>query len=415
MIKRTTIFAFALLFAVGSSAQNTVDLEEFKRELRTITTAVPFLLIAPDSRSGAMGDAGVSLSADANALHWNPSKIAFAPNQMEMSLGYSPWLKNLVPDINMAYLSGYYRLDKQAAVGLSLRYFSLGDITFTDIGGNTIGQFKPNEFAVDGTYARKFTDRFSMGISLRYVYSNLTNGIAVGGVESKPGTSVATDISMFYTNSDIKLGSKDGVFAFGINISNIGSKMSYSSTSERDFLPINLRLGPTLTIEIDEFQEFTITTDINKLLVPSQPAYGRIDPNQIVSGMNPDVGVAAGMFQSFYDAPGLVVFDDDDNFVGVEKGTRFTEEMREINIGAGMEYWYDGQFAIRAGYFHEHYTKGNRRFFTVGAGLRFKKFALDFSYLIPTQQQHPLANTLRFTLGFNFDDSGDDDSAGEGI
>lgn len=404
MKRRSLVTSVALLLTTAMMAQNSVDLEQFKRDLRTITTAVPFLLIAPDSRSGAMGDAGVSLSPDANSLHWNPSKIAFAPNELEISLGYSPWLKNLVPDINMAYLAGYYRLNDRSSIGSSLRYFSLGDITFTDQGGNVIGQFRPNEFAIDGTYALKLNDKFSMGISLRYIYSNLTNGIAVGGVETKPGTSVATDISCFYT-TDIKLGDKDGVFSFGANISNIGSKMAYSSTDERDFIPINLRIGPTLTVDIDEFQKFTITTDLNKLLVPSQPAYSKTNPNEIVSGKNPDVGVAAGMFQSFYDAPGLVIFDEQtDEFIGVEPGTKFKEEMREINIAAGMEYWYADQFAIRAGYFHEHYTKGNRRFFTVGAGLKYKVFALDFSYLIPTSQQNPLANTLRFTLRFNFAD-----------
>lgn len=407
-MKKLLIVPVLALLTTQVMGQNSVDLDKFETELRTITTAVPFLLIAPDSRSGAMGDAGVSLSADANAMHWNPSKIAFAPNQLEISLGYSPWLKALVPDINMAYLSGYYRLDKKSALGSSLRYFSLGDITFTDAGGNTIGQFRPNEFAWGVAYARQLGKGFSMGISLRYIYSNLTNGIAVQGVETKPGKSIATDVSMFYTSDNLKLGDKDAVFSFGVNASNIGAKMAYSSTAERDFIPINLRLGPTLTIEIDEFQKFTVTADLNKLLVPSQPAYSRKDPSQIVSGKDPDVGVAAGIFQSFGDAPGNVLFDEDDNFIGVEKGSRFKEEMREINIGGGMEYWYADQFAIRAGYFHEHYTKGNRRFFTVGAGLRYSVFALDFAYLIPTQQQHPLANTLRFTLRFNFSELGGD-------
>jgi len=308
----------------------------------------------------------------------------------------------------------YKRLkNEKSAIGGSLRYFSLGDITFTDVNGSVIRNFKPSEFALDVTYAAQLSDYISGGLSIRYIHSNLTGGVSVQGADSKPGQSVAVDVSMFYTNPNVRLGEKDATFNFGMNISNIGSKMSYTETAETDFLPINLRLGPALTMDLDKYNKITFNVDFNKLLVPTPPVYyvdsngaPVLDPNTgnflVASGRDPNVGVAAGMFGSFSDAPGRTSFDDQGNVV-VESGSVFKEELREINIAGGFEYWYDNQFAFRGGYFHEHATKGNRKYFTLGAGVRYKKLAIDLSYLIATNQRNPLANTLRFSLKLTFD------------
>lgn len=386
-------------------------------QLNTITTAVPFLLISADSRAGGMGDAGVAISPDANAIHWNPSKLAFAENDGEFSMSYSPWLRNLVPDMSLAYLAGYKRLgNKRSTIGASLRYFNLGSILFTDNTGATIRDFKPAEFAVDLVFAQQFGDFFSGGVAIRYINSNLTGGISVQGANSKAGQSVAADVSFYYQKPDITMGDKDGEFAFGLNISNIGAKMSYTETAAKDFIPINLRLGPRFTLDLDQYNSLSFHFDLNKLLVPTPPVY-KLDENgapildpvtgnyEVASGRDPNVGVAAGMFGSFSDAPGNVSYDDDGNVL-VEDGSRLREELREINLGGGFEYWYAEQFAFRTGYFWEHYTKGNRKYFTLGAGVRYSKFALDLSYLIANTNQSPLANTLRFTLGFRFDGKG---------
>jgi hypothetical protein len=366
-----------------------------QKRINTITTAVPFLIIAPDSRGGAMGDAGVATSPDANSIHWNPSKLAFSEKKLGFSLNYTPWLKQLVSDIHLAYLSGYTKIGKDQAVGASLRYFSLGNITFTDNGGNVISDFKPNEFAVDGVYSRKLSKNWSGGLALRYIYSNLTGGINVQGANSKIGQSVAADVSAYYRKPDISMGDKKATFAFGVNISNIGAKISYTETSEKDFLPINLRIGPALTTHLDEYNDLTFTIDFNKLLVPTNPLYDTLPSGApkivngqkvILQGKDPDRPVAAGMLQSFSDAPGGI-----------------SEELTEITYSIGMEYWYDKLFAFRAGYFYEDPFKGNRKFLTVGAGLKYNVFGIDLSYLVPTGQQSPLGNTLRFTVHFDFD------------
>ena len=390
--------------------------QECGPQLNTITTAVPFLMIGPDSRSGGMGDAGVALPADANALHWNPSKLAFAENESEFRLSISPWLRNLVPDMSLAYLAGYKKLNKRSALGGSLRYFNLGSITFTDINGGVIRDFKPAEFAVDVSFAQQFSDRFAGGISLRYINSNLTGGLNVSGANTKAGQAIAADLSAFYRNPDMVIAKKDATFAFGLDISNIGNKMSYSETSRTDFLPINLRFGPALTVDLDKYNTITFNADINKLLVPTPPVYetkpdanGALVPvvdadgNYVIfSGEDPNRGVAAGMFGSFSDAPGTVYYDQNGQ-QNVEAGSKFKEELSEFYYGGGFEYWYAKQFAFRTGYFWEAATKGNRKYFTMGMGVNYSIFSLDFSYLIANTQKSPLANTLRFTLGFNFD------------
>lgn len=403
----------AALFANRSQAQSfQTDGDDGDLQLNTITTAVPFLMIAPDARSGAMGEVGAATDPDGASIHWNPSKMAFVDNKMGFSLSYTPWLRALVPDINLAYISGYGKLGKKGLQTLSgsLRYFSLGNITFTDQNGNTIGNFNPNEFAIDVSYARKLSREFSGGISLRYIYSNLTGGLNVGGADTRPGMAGAADVAFYYQTDRVEIGGRKSLISAGLNISNIGSKMRYTQTQDEDFIPINFRFGLGFKYWIDERNTIAAYFDINKLMVPTPPeiddnpyindelpagdTLGAIghesnqnpDYGQIIAGKDPNRSVPAGMFGSFGDAPG---------------GS--AEELREINLSVGLEYWYNKLFAIRAGYFHEHWTKGNRQFFTVGAGIRYNVFGLDFAYLIPTQQRHPLENTLRFTLTFDFE------------
>ena len=364
--------------------------------LNTITTAVPFLLISPDSKSGAMGDVGVATTPDASSMHWNPAKLAFTKDDIGISVSIVPWLRELVPDINLQYIGGYYKLNDNEAIGYELRYFSLGDITFTDGSGQVIGQYKPNEMAFGTAYSRKLSRDFSIAISARYIYSNLTGGQTAGGTETIAGQSIAADVSTYYTKP-ITIADKKSDISFGMNISNIGNKISYTETITRDFIPINLRLGTDVTTEIDDYNKMSFAIDFNKLLVPSPPIYDA-DGN-LIAGKDPEVSVVSGMFQSFGDAPGEI--DETGNPV---PGSIFKEEMREINISAGFEYWYANQFALRAGYFHEHDTKGGRKYLTFGSGVKYNVFALDFSYLISTSNiggTNPLANTMRFTLVFD--------------
>jgi hypothetical protein len=405
MLKNIALLILGCLLSQLGNSQLTVSSEDEGRIfLNTITTAVPFLLIAPDSRSGGIGDAGVALSADAASIHWNPAKMAFAEDEFEIQLSYSPWLRALVNDMNLAYLSGYKKLNKTQSIGAGLRFFSLGTITFTNEDGSVLRDFKPAEYSVDIAFAQKLSDKFSGGIGARFINSNLTGGTTLtGGADTKPGRSVAVDVSIFYTNDDVELGNKDAIWNVGVNVSNIGAKMSYTSTQERDFIPANLRIGTALTTLLDSYNELTFTFDANKLLVPTPPEYHRDKEDEIASGKDPNVGVATAMMQSFYDAPGIVTYTDSGEPV-VESGSVFKEELREINLGGGLEYWYDKQFAFRLGYFYEHYTKGNRQFLTLGAGLKYTVFGIDLSYVIATTQQNPLANTLRFTLRFQFDD-----------
>jgi hypothetical protein len=294
-----------------------------------------------------------------------------------------------------------------------MRYFTLGNITFTDEAGSVIRDFKPNEFAIDASFGQKLSQRISGGIAARYVYSNLTGGTNVQGADSRPGQTGAVDIGIFYTNDDMKAGKKDMVLNWGINISNIGAKMRYTNTDERDFIPTNLKLGSSVAFLLDEYNSVGFTLDLNKLLVPTPPIYNPDDEEEIWLGKSPDVGVATGMVQSFYDAPGKPVLDENGDLIGAEKGSVFREEMREINIAGGFEYKYTEQFAFRTGYFYEHFTKGNRQFITLGAGIRYNVVTVDMSYLISTTQQNPLANTLRFTVRLTIGDKLSKSMAGE--
>ncbi|MCD6660739.1 MAG: type IX secretion system outer membrane channel protein PorV [Lentimicrobium sp.] len=398
-VMRITLVVSVIIASISTIQGQNDKVTYIGQDLNTITTAVPFLQIAPDARAGGMGEAGVSSAPDANSMHWNPAKYTYLENSMGFSMSYSPWLRALVSDINLAYLTGYLKLDENQTVAGSLLYFSLGDITFTDIQGATIGNYRPNEFALSASYARKLTQNLSGAVSARFINSNLTQGQSVGGASTKPGRSIAADIAL-YSEHDVEFPNMEGYFAWGLNISNIGSKISYSDdNTERDFIPTNLRFGPSLTLDIDDYNRLSFMVDVNKLLIPTPPIYATdsitglpiFDDNgeQIIAfGKDPNVSVPVGMFQSFYDAPG-----------------GFKEEMREFALAVGVEYWYDKQFAIRGGYFYENQFKGNRKFFTLGAGLRYNVFGLDFAYLIPTggQARNPLENTLRFTLHFDFD------------
>ncbi|WP_339734193.1 type IX secretion system outer membrane channel protein PorV [uncultured Sunxiuqinia sp.] len=348
----------------------------------TILTGVPFLTIAPDSRAGAMGDAGVASSPDMNSQHWNPAKYAFIGSEMGIGLSYTPWLRNLVDDINLAYLVGYKRLDDLQTVSASLRYFSLGDISFMSEFGDFQGQQSPNEFAFDVGYTRLLSEEFSGSVAMRYIRSDLTGGQLVNGVPSTAGQSFAADIAFYYQN-EMRVNRKESTFSAGINIQNIGAKISYTDGETKDFIPTNLKLGVGYETEMDQYNTIGFYFDINKLLVPT-PNSDSVDI--VGGGFSDDKSVIAGMFSSFGDAPG-----------GMK------EELQEITLSFGAEYWYNEQFALRAGYFHEHENKGNRKFITAGAGLKLNVFALDFSYLIPTQRNHPLENTLRFSLSFDFE------------
>ena len=419
-MKGVNIILVYLLFFMGladfSFGQTQLG-QETNDRLNTITTAVPFLIIAPDSRAGAMGEAGVATTPDVSSIHWNPSKLAFVEDEFGAAVSYSPWLRGLnINDIFLGYVSGYKKIDKMQAVGASMRYFSLGNITFTNEYGEFIQDYEPQELAFDVAYSRLLTDNLSGGIALRYINSNLTGGQTTAGADTKPGRAVAVDVSAYYVNENIKILEKDAEFALGMNISNIGNKMSYSSTSNRDFIPINMRIGPRMTYKIDDFNAISFTFDVNKLLVPSPPLYAEDGSGELLAGKDPNRAVASGIFGSFTDAPGKLTKDDQGNYIVQDDGSyevanwsRFREEIREFNIATGIEYWYGTQFALRAGYFWEHELKGNRKFTTLGLGFKYNVFGMDLSYLIPTYfkanvtQNNPLKNTLRFTLSLNFD------------
>ncbi|MBL7744150.1 MAG: type IX secretion system outer membrane channel protein PorV [Chitinophagaceae bacterium] len=353
-------------------------------EINVVTTAVPFLRISPDARSGGMGDIGVATSPDASSGFWNIGKVAFNESKGGIAATYTPWLKDLVNDVYLASLAGYYKFDENQAINLSLRYFSLGNIQFTDGLGNDWGSAKPREFSFDLGYSRKLSDRVGLGVALRYINSNLTGGgVTNGSTTYKVGSSVAGDIGFYY---DAKNQAGDG-WAFGATMTNLGSKVSYTDNADmKDFIPANLGLGTTYTKNFNDQNKITFGVDINKLLVPTPPT-DLSDPNAIADYRKKSV--VGSWFSSFGDAP-----------------DGFSEELKEFQVSAGAEYWYNNQFALRAGYFWEDATKGNRRYFTAGLGVKYNIFGLNFSYLLPSGSgvsRNPLSNTLRFSVLFDLD------------
>ena len=360
-----------------------------------ITTAVPFLSIAPDARGGAMGDCGVASEADVYSMHYNPAKYVYLPNKMSVGLGYSPWLRNLVSDMNLAYLAFGYKFNDRPALGATLRYFSAGEINFRDENNYDLGTYNPNEWAIDVAYSRMLGDYLSAAVSGRFVYSDLTQG---QGDYAGVGWSVAADVAVYYKRPVEWFSDIDADIAWGAAITNIGSKVSYNSSSDRrDFIPTNLRVGGSLKLELDEYNSLAFNVDLNKLMVPTPPIY---EPDGTMHGKENNVGVVSGMIQSFYDAPGGSINQD-----GVWTSTGvFAEELSEITEGVGIEYWYNNIFAVRGGFFNEMPRKGNRRYVTLGAALSYSMFNLDISYLIPVSDKagtNPLENTLRFNLTYN--------------
>lgn len=381
-LRFSIVGVFVLLSSYNAFSQSTLS------GANVVTSAVPFLTIAPDSRAAAMGDLGVATTPDVNSQHWNPAKYAFVGSDMGVALSYSPWLRNLVKDINLGYLVGYKKLDEYQTLSASLRYFALGDIMFMDLYGNYIATQSPNEFAIDFGYSRLLSEYFSGAVVVRYIRSDLTAGQVINGVESHAGNTFSADVAFYYQN-EFSSKRNDNRLSAGINISNVGGKISYTDGDIKDFIPANLRLGASYTTAPDDYNSFTFSLDLNKLLVPTPPKReGEFNPGDIIypGGINSDMSVVAGIFKSFGDAPG-----------------GFKEELQEISISVGAEYWYNKQFALRAGYFHENQNKGNRKFFGAGAGLMLNVFSLDFSYLIPIIRNHPMENTLRFTLQFDID------------
>jgi hypothetical protein len=356
----------------------------------TILTGMPFLRISPDARGGAMGDAGIVSEPSAASMHYNPSNIMFAKDNSAMSFNFTPWLQDLgVTDLYLTYLAGYKKLDDLQGIGFNIRYFSLGEIIFTDISGFPTGTGKPREFEVGAAYTRKLGDHLAAGISGKFLYSNLAGGQVVGGQLITNATSFATDISLTY-KKPTTIGGYKGSVGFGVNLSNLGSKITYTNNADKDFLPTNLGIGGGMSLELDEFNKLNFALDLNKLMVPSPLSISNPDFDLNKDGI-PDwrqKSLFEGVLGSFNDAQG-----------------GFAEELKEFNFSAGLEYVYDNQFAVRAGYYYENPLKGARRYLTAGAGIKYNVFEFNISYLAPsTIQRSPLDNTLRFGINFNFED-----------
>jgi len=385
---------FLIVFALSgfsSFAQNSVIISGQDPNRRVITTAVPFLNFAPDSRHSGMGDVGVATSPDANSAHWNSGKLAFIKDDSGFSLSYSPWLGKLVNDMSVSYLTGFKRIDENSAFAFDLRYFNMGDIQLTDGLGNTLGEFNPRDIAIGGTYSRKLSQNLGLGISARFIHSNLSGAISsAGGSEARAGISVGADIGLYY-QKPVFVGAKDGVWSWGLAMTNIGPKITYNSAEDLDYIPTNFRIGTAYMINFDPVNSITFALDFNKLMVPTPPLYEtnqdgtlKTDENGnliIAAGEDPNRALISGMFGSFSDAP-----------------DGFREELKEFTVSAGIEYQYAQKFALRTGYFYENQSKGGRRYFTMGLGFDLKKVGFDFSYLVPQTQNHPLAETLRFSL-----------------
>ena len=380
MKQKKLLLAFGLwLLAVGY-----VKADDYKTTtFNPVEHAVISQTIAPDARSAGMGDVGAATDPDVNSQYWNLAKYPFCISRAGVALNYTPWLRQLVNDIDLAYLAGYYRVGDYGALSGSLRYFSLGEVYTSDAYDMTV---KPYEMSLDVAYSRMLSETFSMGVGLRWIYSDLRYDYSE---DSKPASAFAADIALYYNNY-VMLGSRECQLGLGATLQNMGSKISYYGDEESQFIPANLRLGASLMIPIDEYNRFTFAADANKLLVPTVPLQevdeSNSDYQDRVRREYSDVSSIKGMWQSFTDAPG-----------------GFKEEMEEVQWSVGAEYVYHDQFSIRAGYHHESESKGNRKYFTVGGGFRMSVFSLDVGYVISTAQSNPLDQTLRFTLAFDMD------------
>lgn len=355
--------------------------------VNAVFTSIPFLRINPDGRSGGMGDLGLATSADAASMYFNASKLAFAKDRAEVAITYTPWLTALVPDMFIGQVAGYAKLNDLQAIGGSFRFFNMGSIQFTDESGVDLQEFNPQELAIDIGYARKLGEKVSAGLTLKYIYSNLAKGQSTSASgDINAANAAAADISFSY-NNDFETKGRLANLSIGAAITNIGNKVSYTDEKTKDFIPINLGIGAAYTLEIDDHNSIMIGFDVNKLMVPT-PSTEKSENDTTIFDHR-EKTLFSGMLGSFGDAPG-----------------GFSEEMRELMYSIGAEYWYNKQFALRAGYFNEHRTKGNRQYVTVGLGLKYSIFGLNFSYLIPTSSgvvSNPLENTLRFSLLFDLD------------
>lgn len=361
-----------------------VNAQDKKDMFNPVNTSVTSQTIAPDARAGGMGDVGAATDPDVNSQYWNPAKYPFTISRAGVALNYTPWLRQLVNDIDLAYLAGYYRIGDYSAVSASLRYFSLGEVrTSLDDNAMTIN---PYEMSVDVGYSLMLSEHFSLGAVVRWIYSDLTYDYTD---DTSPGSAFAADIAAYYQNY-FNIGSRECQLGLGLNISNIGSKITFGGDDNSEFIPTNMRLGFSLMVPIDEYNKFTIAADANKLLVPTYPKQkdgeSTEDYQQRVQNDYYDVSSIAGIFKSFGDAP-----------------NGFSEELQEIQWSIGAEYTYNDKFTLRAGYHHESENKGNRKYFTVGAGFKMSVFSLDAGYVIATAKTNPLDQTLRFTLGFDMD------------
>jgi hypothetical protein len=381
-MKKATLKLTALVMLMAGVSFN-ASAQSATNDISVVTTAVPFLRISPDARSGGMGDVGIATSPDAYSGFWNLGKIPFGTSKTVVGATYTPWLTDLgLNDVYLLTLAGYHQLDESQALSLGVRYFSLGSIQFTDALGNPLNNFRPREFAIDAGYSRKLSAKDGLGIALRYISSDLAGG-TVNGISYKKGTSVAGDLHYFHNG----LNEAGKGLNWGVTLSNLGAKISYTSdASQKDFIPANLGIGAAYTNVFDADNKVTFAADINKLLVPTPPSV--TDSAGLADYRSK--GVVSSWFSSFGDAP--------------DGGA---EELKEITASIGAEYWYKNQFAVRAGYFYENPNKGNRKYFTLGAGLNYNMFGLNFSYLLPSGSginRNPLSNTLRFTLSFDFDE-----------
>ena len=392
-IRRFLLAAFVLiLIAAPSFAQKMY-------QPRVITTAVPFASINPDSRGGAMGDCGVASSADVYSMHYNPAKYTYLQDKWNIGVGYSPWLHALVKDMGLFYVAGAYKINDRSSVAATMRYFRVGEVDFRDEQNNPIRVVNPNEWAIDATYSRMLGDYLSGAVAARFIRSDLTQGV---GDYTRAGISVAADIAVYYKRPVEWFNSVDADISWGAAITNIGSKMTYNSSSDKkDFIPTTLRLGACLDLGLNEYNTLAFNVDFSKLMVPTPPVRDQ-QTGEVLYGYDDNVAVVMGMIQSFYDAPGWAYNTQTSQFDHI--GT-FYEELCEVNFGVGIEYWYNKLFSVRAGYFNESALKGNRKYITAGAGLRYNVFGLDVSYLIPVGSvvgSNPLENTLRFNLSFAF-------------